>query len=608
MRMNRQTVLGMLLVFCCVGFLQGTLFGETKILSVKPSAEKLGKFERLTVYFNLASDKPKVSDSGKVTHVTLAPGHGNPHDPENIKVDGVIKTPGGKELMQPCFYEGGPNFDSKWQLRFTPRETGSYSYQIKTVSKQRTVTSKTFNLEVTNSEKDGFLRVNPDSYFTFLHDSGKLWRGVGQSFCWESWFPVYNKMYTYEYVFDFLEKNNGNFIRTWMCPWNLHLEWNRWNHGSGLGKYDAAIAKRLDEVVKAAQQKGVYIMLCFEYPGVLQPQKGPYGANDEWKNNPYNKDNGGPCEKPSDFFTNTKAKQLYKNRLRYIVARWGYSPNILCWEFWNEVNHVFSNWGDLETAEKLPEDAVVEWHHEMAKYLKSVDAHGHMVTTSVGWGTIGNLWESPDLDFSQDHFYADSWRLYDKVVNEFEKVYNKPHVLGESGYDWRGPKSFGLEGKNQYYVMEMHLALWRGMFTPTPVLPPAWWWEFYEHNGHFASIKTSGEFSKLMLKNNENPQEIESSSTEGFASTAIKSGDDIFVFLMNRKYGSTSVKKNGMPKPIKGGVVTIPVSEKGRYEVQFYNTYTGEWFGKIEARKTDSAIEFEVPELQKDLACRIVKK
>lgn len=40
----------------------------------------------------------------------------------------------------------------------------------------------------------------------------------------------------------------------------------------------------------------------------------------------------------SDFFIDERAIADYKNRLRYIVARYGYSTSVFAWEFFNEVH------------------------------------------------------------------------------------------------------------------------------------------------------------------------------------------------------------------------------------------------------------------------------
>ena len=72
----------------------------------------------------------------------------------------------------------------------------------------------------------------------------------------------------------------------------------------------------------------------------------------DWYLSYYNVANGGFLSKPQglllyirfslwlfipDFFTDERAKADYRNRLRYLVARYGYSTSVFAWEFFNEV-------------------------------------------------------------------------------------------------------------------------------------------------------------------------------------------------------------------------------------------------------------------------------
>ncbi|MFM7813254.1 MAG: hypothetical protein ACKO66_01930, partial [Flavobacteriales bacterium] len=43
---------------------------------------------------------------------------------------------------------------------------------------------------------------------------------------------------------------------------------------------------------------------------------------------------------PVDFLTSPCAQKFYKNKLRYIIARWGYSPNIYVLELMSEMNNI----------------------------------------------------------------------------------------------------------------------------------------------------------------------------------------------------------------------------------------------------------------------------
>ena len=58
---------------------------------------------------------------------------------------------------------------------------------------------------------------------------------------------------------------------------------------------------------------------------------------------------------------------------KYVVARYGYSPHVLSWELWNEVDGV----------EQYDAANVSVWHTKAASFLRSVDPNAHMVTTSM---------------------------------------------------------------------------------------------------------------------------------------------------------------------------------------------------------------------------------
>ena len=151
--------------------------------------------------------------------------------------------------------------------------------------------------------------------------------------------------------------------------------------------------------------------------------------NNFWKLNPYAELNGGPCTKPNDFFTDARARATYQKRLRYLVGRYGYSPQLLAWQFFNEIDNVFG---------ALNGDDVIAWHREMGRWLHAHDPYGHLVTTSLTGGSERpEMWSLPELDFSMYHSYAEpapgkgaAW-----VGETFVKRYGKPVMIGEFGID-----------------------------------------------------------------------------------------------------------------------------------------------------------------------------
>lgn len=99
--------------------------------------------------------------------------------------------------------------------------------------------------------------------------------------------------------------------------------------------------------------------MCTESFNLLRSKSGPHF----WEQSYYNKQNGGILNHPqgwalilfvivalklflvvcclnvSDFFIDEQAKLDYKNRLRYLVARYSYSTSVFAWEYFNEVCH-----------------------------------------------------------------------------------------------------------------------------------------------------------------------------------------------------------------------------------------------------------------------------
>jgi hypothetical protein len=138
-------------------------------------------------------------------------------------------------------------------------------------------------------------------------------------------------------------------------------------------------------------------MLCLDYHGIFEVKPDYWGGNNFWLRHPYNAANGGACLRQNEFFTSAAAKQLYEKRLGYIVARWSAFPNVLAWEFFNEIDNEYAY---------LKHDEVVAWHADMGRRLHSLDPYRHLVTSSfTGGSTRSGLFALPEMDFAQYHSY-----------------------------------------------------------------------------------------------------------------------------------------------------------------------------------------------------------
>ena len=160
---------------------------------------------------------------------------------------------------------------------------------------------------------------------------------------------------------------------------------------------------------------------------------------------------------------------LLQKRLRYTVARWGYSPNVLCWEFGNEME----GWADAPDEVKFP------WHKEMSDYLRSIDPFGHLITTSF-WSKTGpeQYWGLENIDIVQTHCYtndddnvAEAVRRY--CLHQWER-FPKPHIFGEFGI-----RSHASTADKDPQGWAIHNSLWAGLTSFAAGGPMPWWHENY---------------------------------------------------------------------------------------------------------------------------------
>ncbi len=399
--------------------------------------------------------------------IDLAATYDNPFDPDQIAVDAHFVAPSGRELVVPCFYmvdfertvvgdvERLRAGEGAWRVRFTPEELGRYEFWIEARDRSGRVEWRGGRLDVKPSELPGFVRVSRRSP-RYL----ELTTGQGL-------FPIGHNLPTY-YVAKYLpERELGkmraggeSYNRWWMYSRELGLEWE---HAPGW--YRQTAAWRMDFLLHLAERLGFWFMLCLDTHQDFRGAK-PWEG---WPNNPYNAALGGPCEKPSDFFTSPQAKAFYKKRLRYLVARYGWSTRVLCWEFGNE----FEGWPGT------PPEVLLHWHKEMADYLRAIDPYRHLITTSF-WTPAGReeIWRLENIDIVQTHHYAnrkvDMARMVAADCREKFERYRKPHIFGEVGLHYR----FELEPEDTEGIW-LHNAIWAALMSGAASTAMSWWHEKY---------------------------------------------------------------------------------------------------------------------------------
>ena len=342
----------------------------------------------------------------------------NPFDPDEIKVDAEISTPSGAVLNCPMFFyrdfdDSGnpgkpvPKGTDRWLLRFAPDQPGEWSVVVTAKNPAGTVRSGRVGFSCTGKAgkaAGGF--VKPDGRF-FRLENGDAFVAVGMNVGW----ILPNDPGDYSSYFSKMAAEGCNWSRVWNTTWGGDaLE-------SGYARLDLASLWKFDRIFEAAESSGIAFQFVFDHHNVLSDRG-------SWDSNPYNYNEGGPCSAPREFFTNAAARKTYRNKIRYLVSRFGYSRGLFAWEFWNEV--------DLTSG--FDETAVASWHQEMARYLRSIDVHHRPLTTSLSRPTGGGMiWQLPEIDIVQTHLYTDDLWAGAEAVCGLKRQYDKPHIIAEAG-------------------------------------------------------------------------------------------------------------------------------------------------------------------------------
>lgn len=408
---------------------------------------------------------------------TLDISYSNPFDTDIVEIWAEMTCPDATIVSVPAFYfrqyqESGSNPETysnpgpeQWRFRFSPTQVGPHSYSILLKDASGTQTLYTGgSFTCIWAEGNGFIRIHSD-HRTFRYDNGLPRIHIGHNVAWtgSGWAGAAG----FEHYFEQMSAVGENWARIWMCPWSgdggLILEWRGHPYFGGPGRLSMEVAQRLDRIVEAAEEKGIAIQLTLQYHGAFSTR-----VNPNWDQNPYNliyASEGGFLAAPEEFFTHPEAIRLTKNKYRYIVARWGYSPAIFAWELWNEVQYTGSETRHWWTADYRQE--VRQWHQQMAAYIKSIDVHRHPVTTSDYYQLSSALYELEELDIVQEHFYeSPTIDVARKMLPALFERFGKPVMAGEFG---------NISGNMEDDRLLIRNGIWAGFFLGQSAHP--WWWD-----------------------------------------------------------------------------------------------------------------------------------
>ncbi|WP_162909640.1 DUF5060 domain-containing protein [Aggregatilinea lenta] len=550
-------------------------------------------------------------------------GYDNPFDPAQVSVEATFTAPDGDVLVMPGFVyqaftrsvegryeEFEPAGDPVWMVRFAPQQLGTYTYAASVTDANGTTDLTSGSFEAVESDEKPFIHLGPIGQRTFEYETGEPFVpiGINENSTWTS-----NDDYGLDVYYDRLPQfavNGINMIRLQMTPNDGALTWSPgrfeygvWRHYQGLNGYNLASAWKFDQLMNLVHDEHMTAIVNIEQALALGSFAGT--ESQAWVSSPYNVANGGMLEQPLDFFSNEEAKSYFKNQLRYIIARWGYSSSMFAWELFNEFDWLLR---EPDTTDAVLE-STVDWHTEMAEYLKEIDPYDHLVTTNVAtpirfWPEDSwyfELWQIPDMDICNFHLYNlplftnDTVKNLVDYLNAFYAETTSPCLIGEWGIDSNGDTdALDVAG------IGLHNALWTATMMKAALLPH--YFDLvhdYDQYGHFRALSTYLGSEPEGLT----PYALGTVSVSDvqLETLGLTQDDRALVWIHNKQ----SFDDQTEPAIVQGATLSISGLVPGQYWIELWNPYDGTITDVQTTIHTSEPMLIALPPIERDIALKV---
>ena len=375
----------------------------------------------------------------------------------------------------------------------------------------------------------------------------------------------------------------------------------------------------------------------------------------DWQDNPMCRAQpGGWLQYATDFFTDDKAQRLHRQKLRYTIARWGYSRAIA---FWGVITE--SEWVEpydrglyvqqaptgefAPTPYRTPEyqDQMRQWLRDTARYLKQTDSHPHLVSTHFSNPQNGaEMWQYPELDIIHNNAYTFfsnpdlHWQTGQfrtgKGVADVMHVFvrslssgTKPILIGE----WGGHP---VENNEVNLRQELHTGIWSSFMSNASGATGWWWWNLLDTADLYPQYRALAAYAKGEDRRGKRWRTLRSPLlTQPPAAKADEAADlaiaqenrGSLVLFENRRlyayiYSAEIDRYTGNHLATGPDDTTFPLSPTfylrlpsslvdGPYEAEFWNTYTGEVISRTPVTVTAETHYLSIPPHRVDLAIKL---
>ncbi len=570
----------------------------------------------------------------------------NPFDDSVVAVDAEFEPPGGGDpVTMPGFYYQDyvrierplvrhverrrerieyhlledlvPVGAGHWKVRFAPTEVGTWRYRLRVLTdrgldSQRELVTAWREFTCTPSDRPGYIRVAEDRW-NFEFTTGEPFYPIGHNVHASNDTSTRNcdllgiepqddrGLAAFADIFEKMSANGENVAEVWLASWTLAIEWTaEWPHYFGPGRYNLYNAWKIDRLLELARKNEVYIHLVLENHGKLSSFVDP-----EWNDHPYNERNwGGFLRSCKDFFSDRRARNLYRRKLRYIIARWGWSSHIMAFELVSELDLTGERFQDHNDRDFLA--AKVSWHREMAQFIRASYHGKHMITTHYSGDyrrvqpEIAGLDEldyiSLDAYRQRDTMNQTAARILERTVRQLS-VHNKPIFVTEYGGTPRAASPERIHA-------DLHTGLWSGYMTRMAGTPLLWWFMYIDRHDKYHHFRALAAFNEGEDRRGRDLEMHRPEVTGGqhLGSMALRDDHSGYAWVFDER---SAIEMPRTPYRHSGARLTFGGFREGRYRIEFWDTYAGEPVGDVTVETDGSRLAVELPAFGNDIALKI---
>ncbi len=437
----------------------------------------------------------------------------NPYDPEAISIEVLFRSAGGRYKTRYGFYyqpfrmEQNGDFwmpDSTsypWRVRFAPDQTGDWAADIRVLRNGLPLyAQQTIYFRCVAGTHKGRLQ-NPRVYDRpnriLAFPDGSPFTIIGDNIS-SGGFVTYKPSQQQHQLNGVkeLKRSGGTFTR-FELPAQAGLpDWPVYDNYTG--KLDEMYG--FDEIVEYCTQEEIYFTVFRHHVELFEDPDHIGEASWEgvsWFENPYRKAFG--MERQIAYFTDTNALVWQKNCLRYMDARWGYSPKFAFFGF-SEINNWYRTMQRQEGfSENQALDTMYAWYSRLQDYMKDELHVGFMATNSYASLPQAELNGADRFLAASDlisiHVYEETKSVnaikrYNAVNLLFEQ-YQRPVLLEEAGINGDHLKIYCCTG------IDFHNEIWSSTLSGSAGTALDWWWNRGVHDfGYIRDLQSVRNFTE----------------------------------------------------------------------------------------------------------------